>query len=157
MRYAGQRRAPRRLATPAGISGEPAGNIAYAGSVTSSARSQAGTDLIGRDAELQLLDELTDGLVSSGGALIFRGEAGIGKSALLEYARERVTARGGRVLSSIGAESEAELAFAGFHQLLHPIIGLTEHLSDAQRHAIDAAFGVSAEHEPDPFRVAPFS
>src|SRR6185295_3893630 len=85
---------------------------------------------------------------------IVRGEAGIGKSALLEYARERVRARGGRVLSSIGAESEAELAFAGLHQLLHPIIGLTEHLSEVQRHAIDAAFGVSAEHAPDPFRVA---
>ena len=122
--------------------------------MTSSARSHAGTDLIGRDAELQLLDELTDGLASGGGALIVRGEAGIGKSALLEYARVRVSARGGRVLSSIGAESEAELAFAGLHQLLHPIIGLTEHLSEAQRRAIDAAFGVSAEHEPDLFRVA---
>src|SRR6266511_1110362 len=154
MRHVGQRRARRLLATPAGISGKPAGNIAYPGSVTSSARSQAVTDLIGRDAELQLLDELTDGLANSGGALIFRGEAGIGKSALLEYARARVTASGGRVLSSIGAESEAELAFAGLHQLLHPIIGLTEHLSEAQRHAIDAAFGVSVEHEPDPFRVA---
>ncbi len=154
MRHVGQRRARRLLATPAGISGKPAGNIAYPGSVTSSARSQAVTDLIGRDAELQLLDELNDGLANRGGALIFRGEAGIGKSALLEYARARVTASGGRVLSSIGAESEAELAFAGLHQLLHPIIGLTEHLSEAQRHAIDAAFGVSVEHEPDPFRVA---
>ncbi len=124
------------------------------GSVTSAARSQAATDLIGRDAELQLLNELTDGVAKSGGALIVRGEAGIGKSALLEYARGRVRARGGRVLASIGAESEAELAFAGLHQLLHPIIGLSEQLSLAQRHAIDAAFGVSAEHEPDPFRVA---
>jgi len=41
-------------------------------------------------------------------------------------------------------------SFAG----LHPIIGLTEHLSHAQRRAIDAAFGVSGEVEPDPFRVA---
>jgi hypothetical protein len=58
------------------------------------------------------------------------------------------------VLSTVGVESEAELAFAGLHQLLHPIIGLTDHLSEAQRRAIDAAFGVSGELEPDPFRVA---
>src|SRR5690242_21037442 len=56
------------LATSAAISGKPAGNIAYPGSVTSSARSQAVTDLVGRDAELQRLDELTDNLASSGGA-----------------------------------------------------------------------------------------
>jgi hypothetical protein len=58
------------------------------------------------------------------------------------------------VLSTIGVESEAELAFAGLHQLLHPVIGLTERLSEAQQQAIDAAVGVSAELEPDPFRVA---
>jgi DNA-binding CsgD family transcriptional regulator len=116
--------------------------------------SSAQAELIGREAESQLLDELIEGLANSGGALIVRGEAGIGKSALLERARERVRGAGGRVLSTAGAESEAELAFAGLHQLLHPIIGLTEHLSEAQRRAIDAAFGVSGELEPDPFRVA---
>src|SRR5882724_6142097 len=113
-------------------------NIAYPGSVSASARTAAVADLIGRDAETELLDELIDGLPSAGGALIVRGEAGIGKSALLRRARERVRARGGRVLSTVGVESEAELAFAGLHQLLHPIIGLTNHLSEAQRRAIDA-------------------
>ncbi len=122
--------------------------------MTSSARSDAPTDLIGREAESKLLDELTDGLSHAGGAFVVRGEAGIGKSALLERARERVRSRGVRVLSTIGVESEAELAFAGLHQLLHPILRLTDHLSEAQRRAIDAAFGVSGELEPDPFRVA---
>src|SRR5438128_660963 len=111
-------------------------------------------DLIGREAECELLDELIDGLPNAGGALIVRGEAGIGKSALLQRARERVRAIGGRVLSTVGVESEAELAFAGLHQLLHPIIGLTEGLSEAQRRAMNAVFGVSGELEPDPFRVA---
>jgi DNA-binding CsgD family transcriptional regulator len=119
-----------------------------------SARTAAIAELIGRDAESALLDELIDGLPDAGGALIVRGEAGIGKSALLQRARERVRARGGRVLATVGVESEAELAFAGLHQLLHPINGLTEHLSEAQRRAIDAAFGVSGELEPDPFRLA---
>ena len=129
-------------------------NIPYPGSVSASTGTAAVADLIGRDAESALLDELIDGLPNAGGALIVRGEAGIGKSALLQRAQGRIRARGGRVLATVGVESEAELAFAGLHQLLHPVIGLTEHLSEAQRRAIDAAFGVSGELEPDPFRVA---
>ncbi len=120
--------------------------------MSASARTQAG--LIGRDAEAVRLDALIDGLPTAGGALIVRGEAGIGKSALLQRAGERARARGGRVLSTVGVESEAELAFAGLHQLLHPVLGLTERLSEAQRRAVDAAFGVSGDLEPDPFRVA---
>ena len=112
------------------------------------------SDLIGREAESEVLDAVIDQIHVRGGALIVRGEAGIGKSALLRRARGRVRAKGGRVLSTVGVELEAELAFAGLHQLLHPIIGLTERLSEAQRRAIDAAFGVSDELEPDPYRVA---
>src|SRR3982074_747761 len=112
------------------------------------------SDLIGREAESEVLDAVIDQIHVRGGALVVRGEAGIGKSALLRRARARVRARGGRVLSTVGVELEAELAFAGLHQLLHPIIGLTERLSAAQRRAIDAAFGVSDELEPDPYRVA---
>ena len=124
-------------------------------SMSSSARLGASGELIGREAESQLVDELIDGLgQGGGGALIVRGEPGIGKSALLERARERGRASGGCILSTVGVESEAELAFAGLHQLLHPIIGLTDHLSEAQRRALDAAFGVSGDLEPDPFRVA---
>ncbi|HEY2595853.1 MAG TPA: AAA family ATPase, partial [Chloroflexota bacterium] len=120
-----------------------------------SAHIDASADLIGREAESRVIDMLIDGLVhGAGGTLIVRGEPGIGKSALLERARQCGTANGGCVLSTIGVESEAELAFAGLHQLLHPIIGLTEHLSESQRHALDAAFGVRGDLEPDPFRVA---
>src|SRR5436853_7328093 len=97
------------------------------------------SDLIGREAESEVLDAVIDQIHVRGGALIVRGEAGIGKSALLRRARARVTARGGRVLSTAGVELEAELAFA---------------VSKAQRRAIDAAFGVSDELEPDPYRVA---
>src|SRR5207244_2690987 len=51
-------------------------------------------------------------------------------------------------------ESEAELAFAGLHQLLHPVIGSIERLPAQQRRALEAAFGLSDELEPDPFHVA---
>src|SRR6266850_8157525 len=109
------------------------------------------SDLIGREAESEVLDAVIDQIHVRGGALIVRGEAGIGKSALLRRARARVRASGGRVLSTVGVELEAELAFAGLHQLLHPIIGLMDRLSDSQRAALEAAFGVVANLEPDPF------
>jgi DNA-binding CsgD family transcriptional regulator len=111
-------------------------------------------DLIGRDAETQLLDRMLSRLADGGGALLFRGEPGIGKSALLDHARERARATGTRVLSIVGVESEAEFAFAGLHQLLHPVVGLIERLSESQRRALQAAFGVRGELEPDPFHVA---
>src|SRR5258708_24639385 len=97
-------------------------------------------NLVGRDAESQLIDALLDRLGEGGGALVLRGEPGIGKSALLDRARQRARAIGARILSTIGVESEAELAVAGLHQLLHPIVRLMARLSDAQRVALAAAF-----------------
>jgi DNA-binding CsgD family transcriptional regulator len=111
-------------------------------------------ELVGREVESKLLDTLLGRVEDGGGALIFRGEPGIGKSALLDRARERARARAASVLSTTGVESEAELSFAGLHQLLHPIIGLIERLSDPQRRALEAAFGAGRELEPDPFHVA---
>lgn len=112
------------------------------------------SDLIGREAESEVLDAVVDQLHVRGGALIVRGEAGIGKSALLGRARERVAAMGGRVLSTVAVELEDELAFAGLHQLLHPLSLVWRNACPKRRRAIDAAFGVSAALEPDPYRVA---
>src|SRR3984893_16506547 len=111
-------------------------------------------NLVGRDAESKVVDTVLDHLGDGGGALIFRGEPGIGKSALLDRARQRARVLHARVLSTVGVEAEAELAFAGLHQLLHPIVGLRDRLSAAQRAALEAAFGVTAALEPDPFRVS---
>ena len=97
-----------------------------------------------------LLDHLHDG----GGALLITGEVGIGKSALLEQAGARARQLGVRTLAITGVESEAELAFAGLHQLLRPILELRELLPDPQRTALEAAFGVSKGFEPDPFLVS---
>ncbi|MDE3134003.1 MAG: AAA family ATPase, partial [Acidobacteriota bacterium] len=113
-----------------------------------------GFDLIGRGAETRCIDLLLMRLAESGGALLIRGDPGIGKSALLDYARSRAAATHTRVLHTLGVESEAQLAFAGLHQLLEPIADLTELLPDPQRRALHAAFGVDREFAPDPFLVA---
>ena len=79
--------------------------------------------VIGRRAERGRLDALLararDG---HGGALIVRGEPGIGKTALLGYAEEQ--AEGMRVLRARGVEAEAELPFSGLHELLQPAVEL---------------------------------
>jgi DNA-binding CsgD family transcriptional regulator len=112
-----------------------------------------GTDRT-QSRERELLDSLLDQLQAERAAVVISGMAGIGKSALLEYTRRRAHAIGIRPLVAIGVESEAEYAFAGLHQLLRPILTLTEQLPDTQRRALEAAFGLSDEVEPDPFHVA---
>ncbi len=111
-------------------------------------------ELIGRNDEVALIDAVLDRVPERGGALLIRGEPGIGKSALLDQARGRASALGARTLATVGVESESELAFAGLHQLLAPIRSRMAGLPDPQREALDAAFGVNDLVEPDPFRVA---
>ena len=110
--------------------------------------------LIGRHAELERLDALVHHLHEGGGALVISGEAGIGKSALLGHVREQAQALGATVLATAGVESEAELGFAGLHQLIAPIFSTVDRLPDAYRMALQAAFGTATGTDPDPFRVA---
>jgi len=111
-------------------------------------------ELIGRDDEVARVDALLDRVRDRGGALVIRGEAGIGKSALLDRVRGRASSFGARTLATMGVESESELAFAGLHQLLRPIERRIEKLPGPLRQALEAAFGVDDLVEPDPFRVA---
>jgi DNA-binding CsgD family transcriptional regulator len=110
--------------------------------------------LIGRDAERQRLDAVLDHLRQGSAALIVRGEPGIGKSAFLHHARQRAGDLGARVLATVGSESEAELAFAGLHELLRPISSRMVSLPAPRRRALEAAFGLADDLEPDPFKVA---
>jgi DNA-binding CsgD family transcriptional regulator len=114
----------------------------------------AADELIGRDAEAEIIDSLVGHVADGGGSLLIRGEPGIGKSALLERARRRATAMGAQTLTAVGVESEAEFAFAGLHQLLRPILALASALPEPQRQALEAAFGVTGEGRPDLFLVA---
>ena len=98
--------------------------------------------LLGRDNELIPLDRIVEELTDHGGAFVIRGEAGIGKSTLLAAAAERAHALGVMVLSANAVESEAQLPFAGLHQLLLPSLGLLTELPAPQRDALETAFGL---------------
>jgi DNA-binding CsgD family transcriptional regulator len=111
-------------------------------------------ELIGRDTESRLVDSLVAGVAEHGGSLLVLGEPGIGKSALLDRARRLALGSGWQTLATSGVEAEAELAFAGLHQLLVPIFDLVDSLPGPQRRALEAVFGVSDEPVPDLFRVA---
>jgi len=114
----------------------------------------SGPELVERDQESAVLDTLVDRLRDGGGAVVIRGEAGIGKSVLLQRVRRRAEAQGARPLVTVGVESEAELAFAGLHQLLRPVIGALAQQPELQRQALEAALGAGGDLEPDPYRVA---
>jgi DNA-binding CsgD family transcriptional regulator len=105
--------------------------------------------LRGRAAERAVLEEaLESARTGHGVALVLRGDPGIGKTALLRYAEQQ--AHDLRVLRAVGVEAEAEVAFAGLHQLLRPIVASIDTLPGPQADALRGALGlVSAErHEP---------
>jgi DNA-binding CsgD family transcriptional regulator len=109
--------------------------------------------LTGRPGECGIFDRLIAAV--RGGesrALVVRGEPGVGKTALLDYLVER--ASGCHVVRTVGVQSEMELAFAGLHQLLTPMLDGLERLPGPQRDALRAAFGVSPGSAPDRFFIA---
>src|ERR1700754_242821 len=109
--------------------------------------------LVGRERELRHLHDLLSVLPQRGGALLLRGEPGIGKSALLKAATASAGKRGMRVLRAPGVQSEARLPFAGLHQLLFGVLDRLETIAPPQRHAILAAFGMTERETPDLFLI----
>lgn len=109
--------------------------------------------LVGRESERSALDAL---LQSARGersaALVLRGEPGIGKTALLEYAADR--ARDMTVLRCVGIEAEYELPFAGMHQLVRPCLELVDRLPAPQAAALRGALGLSFDGVQDRFLVS---
>jgi hypothetical protein len=97
-----------------------------------------------------VLDRLIES-VSAGEsrALVLRGEPGVGKTALLDYAAWR--AADCRVVRAAGVQSEMELAFAGLHQVCAPMLDRLERLPVPQREALETAFGFSRGSVPDRF------
>jgi len=109
--------------------------------------------LYGRDAERSAVTALLDAARNSrSGVLVLRGQAGAGKSALLQDAVEQASDL--QVLEARGIESEAELAFAGLHQLLRPILGQVDRLPGPQATALRAAFGLEQGRVDDRFLVS---
>src|SRR3979409_1032671 len=108
------------------------------------------TALKGRRGECAVLDRLLEAVCAGESrALVVRGEPGVGKTALLDYVVEQ--ASGCRVVRAAGVQSEMELAFAGLHQLLAPVVDRLERLPIPQRDALRTAFGVSPGSAPDRF------
>src|SRR4051794_23870392 len=109
--------------------------------------------LRGRRDERAVLDGLLDeARAGRSGVLVLRGDAGIGKTALLEYAI--ASASDVRMLRAVGVESEMELPFAALHQLCSPVDDFVDRLPAPQRAALEITFGLSAGAAPDRFLVA---
>jgi DNA-binding CsgD family transcriptional regulator len=109
--------------------------------------------LQGRRDECSALERLVQRIrVGESAVLVLRGEAGIGKTALLEFAAER--ASGCRVARSAGVQAEMELPFAGLHQLCAPMLDGLRALPAPQQEALEVAFGLHDGEPPDRFLVA---
>ncbi len=106
----------------------------------------------GRSRERQALDGLLDGVRGGeGAALVLRGEAGIGKTALLSYCARQ--ASGCRLVQIAGVESEMELPFSAVHQLCRPMLGHLAALPQPQERALRVTFGLTTGPAPDRFVV----
>jgi DNA-binding CsgD family transcriptional regulator len=108
--------------------------------------------LRGRFQECEVLDRLLDAVRGGeSGALVVRGEPGVGKSALLDYVAGR--ASGCRVARTTGVQSEMELAYSGLNQLCAPLLDRLDRLPEPQRDALRTAFGLAGGAPPDRFLV----
>src|SRR3954466_3719232 len=108
---------------------------------------------LGRSGERDVLDRLLE--TARGGqsaVLLIRGEAGIGKTALVRYAARQ--AAGFQVAEIAGVEAEMELPFAGLHHLCAPMLAQLDALPDPQQNALRVSFGLSAGDPPERFLVA---
>jgi DNA-binding CsgD family transcriptional regulator len=108
--------------------------------------------LLDRQRERAVLDGLLEDVrAGRGRALVLRGEAGVGKSALLRHTAQ--TAADLLVVRTAGVETEMELAFAGLHLLVAPLLDRLERLPGPQRNALGVAFGLRLGDAPDPFLI----
>jgi DNA-binding CsgD family transcriptional regulator len=109
--------------------------------------------LLGRASERQVLDRLLENVRGGQSAvLVVRGEAGVGKTALLQHCARQ--ASGFRVARVAGVESEMELPYAALHQLCAPMLGRLDALPEPQQAALGVALGRSSGTAPDRFLVA---
>lgn len=95
--------------------------------------------MIGRESEQEVLGQFT--ATSRGRALALRGDAGVGKSALLDHTAELAAGQGHRVIRAAGVEAESELPFAGLHQFLHPLPPFINEMEEAHQRVFDVVFG----------------
>ena len=107
------------------------------------------TPLFGRGRELEALQVFIDDARVDGGALLVTGDAGVGKSALLDAAARRAEAVGTRVVRAVGAEFDAELSFSGLSYVSHPLLDGLGALPPLYRRALSVAPGLEGGEPAD--------
>src|ERR687897_1446098 len=111
------------------------------------------SQFLDRRRERKRLDALlSDARAGRSAVLVLRGEAGVGKTALLRYIARQPS--GSRVAQIAGVEAEMELPFAGVHQLCAPMLDRLPVLPAPQRDALSIALGVATGHPPDRFLIS---
>ncbi|MEV6183254.1 LuxR family transcriptional regulator [Streptomyces sp. NPDC052015] len=102
--------------------------------------------MVGRESEQEVLSAFV--AAPEGRALVLRGDAGVGKSALLDHVVELAAAEKHRMIRAAGVEAESELPFAGLHQFLYPLLNHLDRLDDAHRRVFDVVFGRGEDTPP---------
>lgn len=105
-----------------------------------------GGTMIGREREQKVLSEFVT--APGGQALVLRGDAGVGKSTLLEHVVGLAHTHAHRVVRAAGVEAESELPFAGLHQFLYPLLSHIDRLDDVHRRVFDVVFGRNESSPP---------
>lgn len=109
--------------------------------------STATSALVGRDDDLQEIRRLL-GMGTTGGALLLSGEAGVGKSAVLDAVVRTAAVRGTRVLRATGTEFEADCAYSGLNQVLLPVQEAMDDIEETYREALRVALGFGSGPPP---------
>src|SRR5579859_2007515 len=131
---------------------DAAGNCSSTGRLAVNSARPSVMKLHGREAEQQVIDGLlASARAGRSRAVVVRGAAGIGKTALLGYAAAAAAANGMLVLRTAGVETEAEFAFSGLHLLLRPVLGYIGSLPGPQAAALRGALGLSERGSQDRF------
>ncbi|MET7899710.1 AAA family ATPase [Streptomyces mirabilis] len=110
--------------------------------------------LVGREHELKVVEEFVLRAASDGDALVLYGEAGVGKTVLLDAAEEAAAASGVPVIRTVGVEVETDLAYAALYRLLTPFLSRLDGLSGQQRRTLATALGLDEGPPPDRLAVS---
>ena len=105
--------------------------------------------VVGRDAEIDVLQSFIERAALNGEALLLIGDAGVGKTALLDVAARRAISLGVSVVRAAGAEFEADISFSALHQSLLPLLNGIEELRPLYRDALSVALGLGEGRPPD--------
>ncbi|MFF5079384.1 AAA family ATPase [Actinoplanes sp. NPDC000266] len=110
--------------------------------------------LVGRDNEIKVLERFISRLAADGGALLLHGEAGVGKTALLDAAEQKVLLQGHQVIRTVGIEFEAEEAYAGLLRVLTPALSSLSELNPAHQRILSTALGLDGGPPPERLAVS---